>query len=41
MVRGLDRPPLRFVWTATEVAFRSELRLAEPFAGDLMTEASA
>lgn len=36
IVRGLDPAPLRFVWTATEVAFRSELRLARPFAGDLL-----
>lgn len=38
VVRALERPPLRFVWTATEVAFRSELRLARCYAGDLMSE---
>lgn len=41
IVRAMERPPLRFMWTATEVAFRSELRLAKPYVGDLMTEASA
>ncbi|KOS58204.1 phosphotransferase family protein [Rhodococcus rhodochrous] len=37
-IRGMERAPLRFVWTATEVAFRSELRMAKHFAGDLMKE---
>lgn len=41
IVRAMERPPLRFMWTATEVAFRSELRLARPHVGDLMTEALA
>jgi len=41
MVRRMNRAPLRFVWTATEVGFRSELRLARRFAGDLMKEGFA
>lgn len=41
IVRSMERPPLRFMWTATEVAFRSELRLASPYVGDLMAEALA
>lgn len=41
IVRAMARPPIRFLWTATEVAFRSELRLAGPFAGNLMAEALA
>lgn len=34
-------PPIRFVWTATEVAFRNEIRLATGYAGNLLTEAVA
>ena len=41
IVRALERPPLRFMWTATEVGFRSELRLARPYVGDLMAEGLA
>ena len=41
IVRAMERPPLRFMWTATEVGFRSELRLAGPYVGNLMTEALA
>lgn len=41
IVRGRDDAPLRFAWTATEVAFRSELRLARQFAGDLLDEGIA
>ncbi|MBH0119522.1 phosphotransferase family protein [Rhodococcus sp. CX] len=40
-VRAMERAPLRFVWTATEVAFRSELRMAKHFAGNLMKEGLA
>lgn len=32
---------LRFMWTATEVSFRSQLRLARVFGVDLMKEAIA
>lgn len=28
IVRTMERPPLRFMWIATEVGFRSELKLA-------------
>ncbi|WP_216892266.1 phosphotransferase family protein [Nocardia alni] len=38
VVRRHEVPPLRFVWTATEVAFRSELRLAADYTGNLLTE---
>ncbi|MGA4790628.1 phosphotransferase family protein [Nocardia sp. AB354] len=38
VVRRHAVPPLRFVWTATEVAFRSELRLAAEYTGNLLTE---
>ncbi|MFZ2178023.1 MAG: phosphotransferase [Rhodococcus sp. (in: high G+C Gram-positive bacteria)] len=38
VVSTYESPPLRFVWTATEVAFRSELRLAARYAGNLLTE---
>lgn len=41
LVRQQKAAPLRFVWSATEVAFRSELRLARHFAGDLMKEGLA
>lgn len=40
-VRRMDHPDLRFVWNATEVAFRSEIRLARLFGMDLMAEAIA
>ena len=38
VVENRAAPPLRFVWTATEVAFRSELRLAADHVGDLLTD---
>jgi aminoglycoside phosphotransferase (APT) family kinase protein len=38
VVSRLDAAPVRFVWTATEVSFRSEQRLAAAYAGDLITE---
>lgn len=41
LVRGRVDAPLRFMWTATEVAFRSELRLARQFAGHLMRDGFA
>lgn len=41
VVRGSAYPPIRFVWTATEVAFRNEIRLATRYAGNLLTEAVA
>ncbi|MBD0859826.1 phosphotransferase family protein [Gordonia sp. zg691] len=41
VVENRADPPLRFVWTATEVAFRSELRLAADHVGDLLTESVA
>ena len=41
VVKRLLYPPLRFVWTATEVAFRNEIRLSAGYAGDLLTEAVA
>ena len=40
-VRRGGPAPLRFVWTAAEVAFRSQLRLARLFGVDLMKEAVA
>lgn len=41
VVRTTADPPIRFVWTATEVAFRNEVRLATGYAGNLLTEAVA
>ncbi|WP_280420240.1 phosphotransferase family protein [Nocardia carnea] len=41
VVRTTLNPPIRFVWTATEVAFRNEIRLATEYAGNLLTEAVA
>jgi aminoglycoside phosphotransferase (APT) family kinase protein len=41
VVRTTSNPPIRFVWTATEVAFRNEIRLATNYAGNLLTEAVA
>ncbi|MBA4857524.1 phosphotransferase family protein [Nocardia farcinica] len=41
VVRETPTPPIRFVWTATEVAFRNEIRLATGYAGNLLTEAVA
>lgn len=38
VVSGLDAAPVRFVWAATEVGFRSEQRLAAAYAGNLITE---
>lgn len=38
VAKRISCPPLRFVWTATEVAFRNEVRLAAGYAGDLLTE---
>lgn len=38
---GVDGAPLRFIWSATEAAFRSELKLARRFTGDLMKETLA
>lgn len=41
VVKRLSYPPLRFVWTATEVAFRNEIRLASAYTENLLTEAVA
>lgn len=41
IVRTTANPPIRFVWAATEVAFRNEIRLATNYAGNLLTEAVA
>lgn len=40
VVRGSAYPPIRFVRTAAEVAFRNEIRSATRYAGNLHTEPS-
>lgn len=38
LAEGMAAAPLRFVWSATEAAFRSELKLARRHTGSLMNE---
>jgi aminoglycoside phosphotransferase (APT) family kinase protein len=38
LTEDLAAAPLRFVWSATEAAYRSELKLARRYSGNLMSE---
>jgi aminoglycoside phosphotransferase (APT) family kinase protein len=38
LAEDLGTAPLRFIWSATEATFRSELKLARRYSGNLMSE---